>query len=122
MAVKIRLARRGRKDKALYSIVVADSKSPRDGRFIEKIGTYNPNVTTGRVTINIDKSIQWLIDGAQPTETVRKILSANGVLVKKHLLHGVNKGAITSEEAEKRFSIWLNNRSPRNDKFVHKNS
>jgi small subunit ribosomal protein S16 len=118
MAVKIRLARRGRKGLAMYSIVVADSRSPRDGRFIEKLGTYNPHLNSNRVTIKSDKAVEWLLDGAQPTEIARKLLSANGILVRKHLMEGVRKGAIDKEEAEKRFTIWHNSRSPRNAKFV----
>jgi small subunit ribosomal protein S16 len=118
MAVKIRLARRGRKGMAMYSIVISDSRSPRDGRFIEKIGTYNPNLNSNSVTIKTDRAVEWLLDGAQPTKTARKLLSANGILVRKHLMEGVRKGAIDKEEAEKRFTIWLSNRSPKNSKFV----
>ncbi len=107
MAVKIRLARRGRKKLALFDVVIADSRSPRDGRFIEKIGIYNPN--TNPATINLDdaRALKWVMDGAQPTDTVRAMLSYRGIMMKKHLQVGVNKGSITQEEADKRFNAWL---------------
>lgn len=106
MAVKIRLARHGHKGYAFYYIVVANSKSPRDGRFIEKIGTYNPNTNPATIVLDMEKSLQWLKNGAQPTDTVRNIFSAEGVLLKKHLLGGVAKGAFDEAEAEKRFEAW----------------
>jgi small subunit ribosomal protein S16 len=104
--VRIRLARRGRKKLAIFDIIVANSRSPRDGRFIEKIGTYNPN--TNPATINLDeaKALQWLINGAQPSPTVKAMLSYLGVLYKKHLQIGVIKGAITQEQADARYSDW----------------
>lgn len=107
MAVKIRLARRGRKARAMYDVVVADARAPRDGRFIEKLGIYNPN--TDPATINIDdaKAFKWVMDGAQPTDTVRAMLSYRGVMFKKHLQIGVNKGAITQEAADKKYEAWL---------------
>ena len=107
MAVKIRLARRGRKKMAMYDIVVADSRSPRDGRFIEKIGTYNPNTIPAAVNYDADKAFDWMMKGAQPTETVRGMLSNRGVLYRKHLQLGVNKGAITQEVADNRYHDWL---------------
>ena len=107
MSVKIRLARKGRKKKAFYHIVVADSRAPRDGRFIEKLGIYNPITDPATIELDFDKSLDWLIKGAQPTETCRAILSYQGVLMKKHLLEGVKKGAFKEEEAEKRFELWL---------------
>ncbi len=106
MAVKIRLARRGRKKLALYDIVVADERSPRDGRLIEKLGNYNPNTNPSTTSLKQDKTVQWLLNGAQPTNTVRNILSAQGVLLRKHLQVGVHKGAITQEEADKRWDAW----------------
>ena len=106
MAVKIRLARRGRKKLALYDVVVADARAPRDGRFIEKIGTYNPNTDPASININDDRALKWLLNGAQPTDTVKAMLSYRGVLLKKHLQIGVIKGAVTEEEAEKRFEEW----------------
>lgn len=107
MAVKIRLARRGRKKLAIYDIVVADARSPRDGRFIEKIGIYNPNTNPATIELNNDKALQWLFNGAQPTDTARRILSYKGVLMRKHLQVGVNKGALTQEQADARYSEWI---------------
>lgn len=106
MPVKIRLTRRGRKKLALYDIIVADSRSPRDGKFIEKLGTFNPTVNPARVELNVDKALHWVLTGAQPTETVKALLSEKGVMLKKHLQVGVNKGAITQEVADKRFEEW----------------
>jgi small subunit ribosomal protein S16 len=107
MPVKIRLARHGRKGYAYYHIVVADSRAPRDGRFIERIGSYNPNTNPATITLDFDKALDWLRKGAQPTDTCRAILSYKGVLMKKHLLEGVKKGAFDEAEAERRFQIWL---------------
>lgn len=107
MAVKIRLARHGKKNYAFYHIVVADSRSPRDGRFIEKLGTYNPNTNPATIALNGDSALKWLQNGAQPTDTCRAILSYKGILYKKHLLEGVRKGAITEAVAEERFNTWL---------------
>ena len=106
MPVKIRLARRGRKKAAMYDIVVADSKAPRDGRFIQKLGVYNPN--TNPATINFDegKAFDWVMKGAQPTDTVKAMLSYKGILFKKHLQIGVAKGAITQEQADAKFNEW----------------
>jgi len=106
MAVKIRLARRGRKKLALYDIVVADARASRDGRFIEKLGNYNPNTQPSTVSLREEKTLQWLFDGAQPTNTVKNILSSSGILLRKHLQVGVKKGAITQEEADKRWEAW----------------
>ncbi|MDN5201823.1 30S ribosomal protein S16 [Fulvivirgaceae bacterium BMA10] len=107
MAVKIRLARRGRKKLAMYDIVVADARAPRDGRFIEKLGTYNPNTDPASIDLNADRAFKWVMDGAQPTDTARAILSYRGVMLKKHLQIGVNKGAITQEQADTKFEQWL---------------
>ena len=107
MAVKIRLARKGRKKLAYYHIVVADSRSPRDGRYIEKIGTYNPITDPATIDIDFDKALDWLQKGAQPTDTCRAILSYKGILLKKHLLEGVKKGAFDEAEADKRFEEWM---------------
>jgi small subunit ribosomal protein S16 len=106
MAVKIRLARKGRKRKAFYHIVVANSRSPRDGRYIEKIGLYNPITDPAIVELDFDKALGWLQKGAVPTDTCRSILSSKGVLLKRHLLEGVKKGAFDEAEAEKRFDEW----------------
>jgi small subunit ribosomal protein S16 len=107
MAVKIRLARKGRKKLAFYHIVVADSRSPRDGRYIEKIGSYNPITNPATIELDFDKALGWLQNGALPTDTCRAILSYKGVLMKKHLLEGVTKGAFDEAEATKRFEEWL---------------
>ncbi len=106
MATKIRLARRGRKKLAMFDVVIADSRAPRDGKFIQKIGTYNPNTNPASINIDNDKALDWLMKGAQPTDTVRAMLSYRGVMLKKHLQIGVNKGAITQEEEDKRFDDW----------------
>ncbi|GET20215.1 MULTISPECIES: 30S ribosomal protein S16 [Prolixibacter] len=107
MPVKIRLARHGRKRHAYYHIVVANSRAPRDGRYIERIGSYNPNTNPATVELDFDKALDWLQKGAQPTDTARAILSYRGVLMKKHLLDGVKKGAFDEAEAEKRFEAWM---------------
>ena len=107
MAVKIRLARKGRKRKAYYHIVVADSRSPRDGRYIERIGNYNPRTNPATIELDFDKALGWLQNGALPTETCRAILSYKGVLMKKHLLEGVKKGAFDDAEATRRFETWM---------------
>ena len=107
MPVKIRLQRHGKKGKPFYWVVAADSRSKRDGRFLEKLGTYNPNVNPAIIDLDVDGSIKWLQNGAQPTDTARAILSYKGVMLKKHLLEGVKKGALTEEEAEKKFQAWL---------------
>ena len=106
MPVKIRLARRGRKKAAMYDIVVADSRSPRDGRFIEKLGTYNPQTNPATINFSMDKAFDWVMKGAEPTETVRAMLSYRGILYKKHLQIGVNKGALTQEAADAKFQEW----------------
>ena len=106
MAVKIRLARRGRKKLAMYDIVVADARAPRDGKFIEKIGTYNPNTNPASINLNEATALKWILNGAQPTDTTRAILSYKGVLLKKHLQVGVNKGAISQEIADNKFADW----------------
>ena len=111
MAVKIRLARRGRKKAPVYDVVVADARAPRDGRYIEKIGTYNPNVNPAAININDDKAFQWIMNGAQPTDTVRAMLSYRGVMLKKHLQVGVIKGAITQEQADAKFNEWLDTKN-----------
>ena len=106
MATRIRLQRHGRKNYAFYSIVIADARAPRDGRFTEKIGTYNPNTNPSTVDLNFDRALYWVLVGAQPTDTVRNILSAEGVYLKKHLLGGVKKGAFDEATAEAKFNAW----------------
>jgi small subunit ribosomal protein S16 len=107
MPVKIRLTRRGRKKLPYYHIVVADSRAPRDGRYIESIGTYSPITNPATIELDFDRALDWLQKGAQPTDTCRAILSYKGVLMKKHLLEGVKKGALTEEQAEEKFQSWL---------------
>ena len=107
MSVKIRLARRGRRKLAMYDVVVSDSRKSRDGRCIEKLGNYNPNTNPATINIDDEKAFNWIMKGAQPTDTVKAMLSYRGVMLKKHLQIGVNKGAITQEEADKKFNEWL---------------
>jgi small subunit ribosomal protein S16 len=107
MAVKIRLQRHGKKDTAFFHVVVADGRAPRDGKFIEKLGVYNPNTNPATIDINFDKTLDWVMKGAQPTDTCRAILSYKGVMLKKHLLDGVKKGALTEAQVEQKFSKWL---------------
>ena len=116
MSVKIRLQRHGKKGKPFYWIVAADSRSKRDGKYLEKLGTYNPNTNPATIEIDIDSSVKWLQNGAQPTKTARNILSYKGVMLKYHLLGGVIKGAFNEEEAEKRFDAWLEEKAQRIDK------
>ena len=110
MATKIRLQRHGRKGYAFYQIVIADSRAPRDGRFIERIGSYNPNTNPATVDLNFERALYWLQVGAQPTDTTRNILSREGVCMKKHLLEGVKKGAFDEAAAESKFQAWLKNK------------
>ena len=107
MPVKIRLQRHGKKGKPFYWIVAADSRSKRDGKYLEKLGTYNPNVNPAEINLDVDGAVQWLDNGAQPTDTARAILSYKGVMLKKHLAGGVRKGAFTEEQAEEKFNAWL---------------
>ena len=107
MPVKIRLTRHGRKSQPFYHIVVSDSRAPRDGRYIERIGSYNPNTNPATIDLNFDSALSWLQKGAQPTETARAILSYRGVMMKNHLLKGVTKGALTEEQAQAKFETWL---------------
>ena len=106
MATKIRLQRHGRKNYAFYQIVIADSKAPRDGKFIERIGSYNPNTNPATIDLNFERALHWVQTGAQPTDTTRNILSAEGVYMMKHLLGGVKKGAFSMEECQAKFDAW----------------
>ena len=106
MPTKIRLQRHGKKRYAYYHVVIADSRAPRDGKFIEKLGTYNPNTNPALIDINFDKALDWVKKGAQPTDTVRALLSYTGVLHKNHLDKGVAKGAFSQEDADKKFEAW----------------
>ncbi|MCC6369442.1 MAG: 30S ribosomal protein S16 [Bacteroidia bacterium] len=110
MAVKIRLQRHGKKDSAFYHVVVADGRAPRDGKFIEKLGVYNPNSNPATIDINFDSTLNWLMKGAQPTDTCRAILSYKGVMLKKHLLEGVKKGALTEAQVEQKFNKWVSDK------------
>lgn len=107
MSVKIRLQRHGRKKAPFYHIVIADSRSPRDGRFIEKIGTYNPMTKPATIALDRDKAFDWLQKGAQPTDTVRAILRFKGVMYRKHLTRGVKKGALSAEQALEKYTAWI---------------
>jgi SSU ribosomal protein S16P len=107
MSVKIRLQRHGKKGKPFYWIVAADARAKRDGRYLEKIGTYNPNVNPAEINLNVDKAVTWLQNGAQPTDTAKNILSYKGAMLKNHLAGGVRKGALTQEQADAKFAAWL---------------
>jgi small subunit ribosomal protein S16 len=107
MPVKIRLQRHGKKGKPFYWIVAADSRAKRDGRYLEKIGTYNPNVNPAEINLDVDGAVKWLQNGAQPTDTAKAILSYKGAMLKNHLAGGVRKGALTEEQAEEKFKAWL---------------
>ncbi len=120
MPVKIRLGRHGKKGYAFYHIVVADSRAPRDGKFIEKIGTYNPNTNPATIDLNFEKALDWLQKGAQPTDTCRAILSEKGVLYRKHLLGGVAKGAFSESDAEAKFNKWLDEKGAKGAAKVSK--
>ncbi len=107
MPVKIRLQRHGKKGKPFYWIVAADARAKRDGKYLEKLGTYNPNMNPAQINLDVDGTVQWLQNGAQPTDTARAILSYKGVMMKNHLAGGVRKGALTQEQAEAKFTAWL---------------
>jgi len=107
MSVKIRLQRHGKKGKPFYWVVAADARAKRDGKYLEKLGTYNPNTNPATINLNIDGTVKWLQNGAQPTDTARNILSYKGVMLKNHLAGGVRKGALTEEQAEEKFNAWL---------------
>lgn len=106
MATKIRLQRHGRKDYPFYKIVIADSRAPRDGKFIERIGSYNPNTNPATIDLNFDRALYWIGVGAQPTDTARSILSREGVMMMKHLMAGVKKGAFDEATAQRKFEAW----------------
>ena len=118
MPAKIRLQRHGKKGQPFYHIVVADSRSPRDGRFIEKIGTYNPLTNPAEVTLNFDRAMYWVVVGAVPTDTARSLLSRKGVMLKHHLMIGVRKGALTEEQVEVKFQAWLKEREAKDANIV----
>ena len=120
MATRLRLQRRGRKHHPFYQIIVADSRAPRDGRSIERIGSYNPNTNPATITLDFDRALYWLQAGAEPSDTVRNILSNEGVLMKKHLLGGVAKGAFTEEVAETKFNEWVESKQKEADSVISK--
>ncbi|WOC39570.1 30S ribosomal protein S16 [Polaribacter sp. HL-MS24] len=107
MSVKIRLQRHGKKGKPFYWIVAADARAKRDGKYLEKLGTYNPNVNPAEINLNIDETVEWLQNGAQPTDTAKAILSYKGAMLKNHLIGGIRKGALTQEQADAKFAAWL---------------
>ena len=111
MSVKIRLQRHGKKGKPFYWIVAADARAKRDGKYLEKIGTYNPNVNPAIIDLNIDKAVEWLQNGAQPTDTAKNILSYKGAMLKNHLVGGIRKGALTQEQADAKFAAWLEDKA-----------
>jgi small subunit ribosomal protein S16 len=115
MSVKIRLQRHGKKGKPFYWVVAADARSKRDGKYLEKIGTYNPNTNPATIDLNIDSAVQWLHNGAQPTDTARAILSYKGALLKHHLDGGIRKGALTQEQADAKLAAWLEAKSGKVD-------
>jgi small subunit ribosomal protein S16 len=115
MSVKIRLQRHGKKGKPFYWVVAADARSKRDGKYLEKIGTYNPNTNPATVDLNLDAAVKWLFNGAQPTDTARAILSYKGALLKHHLEGGIRKGALTQEQADAKLATWLDAKSGKVD-------
>jgi len=115
MPVKIRLQRHGKKGKPFYWIVAADARSKRDGKFLEKLGTYNPNFNPAQIELDIDGTVKWLQNGAQPTDTAKSILSYRGAMLKNHLIGGVRKGALTEEQAETKFQAWLDEKNAKID-------
>lgn len=118
MSVKIRLQRKGRRKRPFYHIVVADARAPRDGRFIEKLGTYNPMTSPATIDLDRDAAFDWLMKGAQPTDTARAILRFKGVLYKKHLNRGVQKGALTQEQADAKYQAWIDEKEAKIAKRV----
>ncbi len=115
MSVKIRLQRHGKKQRPFYWIVAADARSKRDGKFLEKLGTYNPNTNPATIDLNLDQAVQWLHNGAQPTDTARAILSYKGALLKHHLDGGVRKGALTQEQADAKLTAWIDEKAGKVD-------
>ena len=120
MPVSIRLQRHGKKGKPFYWIVAADARAKRDGKYLEKIGTYNPNVNPAIIDLNIDKAVEWLQNGAQPSDTARNILSDKGAMLKNHLINGARKGAHTDEEAIAKFDAWLKEKEGKNESLQNK--
>jgi len=119
MPVRIRLQRHGKKGKPFYWIVAADSRAKRDGRYLEKLGTYNPNTHPVTVTLDVDKSVQWLQNGAQPSDTARNLLSDEGVMLKNHLVNGIRKGALTEEQVDERFEAWVKEKEGKKEALLN---
>ena len=120
MSVKIRLQRHGKKGKPFYWVVAADARSKRDGRYLEKLGTYNPNTNPAKLKIDVDSAVNWLQNGAQPTDTARNLLSEVGAMLKNHLVNGVKKGALKEEDVETKFEAWLADKASRNSVNIEK--
>ena len=120
MSVKIRLQRHGKKGKPFYWVVAADARSKRDGRYLEKLGTYNPNANPATLKINVDSAVHWLQNGAQPTDTARNLLSEVGAMLKNNLVNGVHKGALKEEDVETKFEAWLADKASRNNVNIEK--
>ena len=120
MSVKIRLQRHGKKGKPFYWVVAADARSKRDGRYLEKLGTYNPNTNPATLKIDVDSAVHWLQNGAQPTDTARNLLSEVGAMLKNHLVNGVHKGALKEEDVETKFEAWLADKASRNNINIEK--
>ena len=118
MPVKIRLQRHGKKGKPFYWIVAADSRAKRDGKFLEKLGIYNPNTNPATIEVKVDNSVQWLNNGAQPTDTAKALLSYKGAMLKNHLIGGVRKGALTEEQAEAKFQAWVEEKDAKIEKKI----
>ena len=120
MPVRIRLQRHGKKGKPIYWIVAADSRAKRDGRYLEKLGIYNPNTLPATVELNLDRAVDWLQNGAQPSDTARNLLSEHGAMLKNHLINGVNKGALTEDDVNAKFEAWLKDKESKNKKIQKK--
>ena len=120
MPVRIRLQRHGKKGKPIYWIVAADSRAKRDGRYLEKLGIYNPNTLPATVELNLDRAVDWLQNGAQPSDTARNLLSDHGAMLKNHLINGVNKGALTEEDVNAKFEAWLKDKDSKNETIQKK--
>ena len=120
MSVRIRLQRHGKKGKPIYWIVAADSRAKRDGRYLEKLGVYNPNTLPATVELNVDRAVDWLQNGAQPSDTARNLLSEKGAMLKNHLINGVHKGALTEDDVNSKFESWLKDKESKNEKIQKK--
>ena len=120
MPVRIRLQRHGKKGKPIYWIVAADSRAKRDGRYLEKLGIYNPNTLPATVELNIDRAVDWLQNGAQPSDTARNLLSEQGAMLKNHLINGLNKGALTEDDVNAKFEAWIKDKESKNEKILKK--